>query len=114
MAFDPEQHEIDPRTGLMVDKDTKHFVGLVPPPAAEVKDVEFPKWITPHESHIHRQESPGAPDHISTDQWETHVDRAGNVTVLVHDAEAEALAQGAKQDSSPAADADAPKNEPLE
>lgn len=47
---------------------------------------DYPKWVTPHESYIHRQRADGAPDHVSTPAWPSvHVGRDGAVTVLVAD-----------------------------
>ena len=79
---------------------------------------EYPKWVTVHESLIHRQKArdgqvrPGsenslrvsdeAPDHISVPGFaHVHVDRAGNVTVMVADAEEEKKATEAAQKMTP-------------
>jgi hypothetical protein len=96
MALD-QRHEIDPRTGFAVDKDTGHIVGLMPaPPPRVALGIEWPKWIVPHESHIVRREVEGAPDHVSTPGYpDFHVNRAdGVVTVLVKDEEDEKRATG--------------------
>jgi hypothetical protein len=90
MAFDPEQHEIDPKTGYMVDKETGHPVGLVSnPPVAAPVDTVWPKWIKPHDGHLVRKG-----DHVSTPHFPTfHVQRGtGEVTVLVKTEEEEAFA----------------------
>jgi hypothetical protein len=94
MAFDPENHEIDSRTGFMVHKDTGHPIGLVPPPVHSPCDIEWPKWVKVHDSHILRKEIGGAPDHVSVPAFpDFHVNREnGEVTVLVHDEDQEKLA----------------------
>jgi hypothetical protein len=53
---------------------------------------EFPKWVSPHPSHIeHRKGSEG--HRIWTPEFpDFHVDRGDNVTVMVEDAEHEAFA----------------------
>ena len=59
---------------------------------------EFPKWVTPHESHIS-----SAGGHVSVlGDFQSHIDRAGNVTVLVHDAEHEAHALAARVEAATA------------
>src|ERR1700731_5195908 len=94
MAFDPENHEIDPRSGFMVHKDTGHPIGLVPPPLHSPKDIEWPKWVKVHDSHILRKKVDGAPDHVSVPAYpDYHVDRlTGDVSVLVHDEDQEKIA----------------------
>src|SRR5580692_8483133 len=94
MAFDPENHEIDPQSGFMVHKDTGHPIGLVPPPLHSPHDIEWPKWVKVHDSHILRKKVDGAPDHVSVPAYpEYHVDRlTGDVSVLVHDEDQEKVA----------------------
>ena len=94
MAFDPENHEIDPKSGFMVHKETGHPIGLVPPPLHSPKDIEWPKWVKVHDSHILRKEIEGAPDHVSVPAFpDFHVNREnGEVTVLVHDEDQEKVA----------------------
>ena len=96
MAYDPEQHDFDPKTGLLIDKETGHIIGLHAKPEAPVAEgIEYPKWVAPHESHIVRtQREKDGPFHISTPAFvQSHVHRVTNeVTVLVKDAEEEALA----------------------
>jgi len=94
MAFDPENHEIDPHSGFMVHKDTGHPIGLVPPPLQSPKDIEWPKWVKVHDSHILRKKVEGVPDHVSVPAYpEYHVDRlTGDVSVLVHDEDQEKIA----------------------
>jgi hypothetical protein len=90
MAFDPEYHIIHPENGFQVHKDTGHRIGLDSAPHARVTDeTEWPKWVKPHDSHVHQQG-----DHISTPHFpQHHVDRAtSEVTVLVHTPEEEAHA----------------------
>lgn len=110
MAFDSKTHEIDPRTGFQVDKETGHLVGLMSKPHQPVAaDAEWPKWIVPHASHVVRTATGDAPDHVSTPAFpEFHVNRAtGEVTVLVHDAEDEARALATLVTPGPAPDAPA-------
>jgi hypothetical protein len=97
MAFDPKLHEIHPASGFMVDKESGHPVGLVPPPVPKsALDPEFPKWIEPHESHI---EKTGG--HISVPLFPFHVQRGSNVvTVMVKDADEEKQAIEAKTEPS--------------
>ncbi len=95
-AFDPNIHEIDPKTGFQVDKDTGHFSGLVAkaPASGVVVDREWPKWVSVHESHINRRKTEGEPDYISTPAFPNfHVQRgAGDVTVLVRNEDEEKMA----------------------
>lgn len=56
------------------------------------KDEDFPKWVAPHASHVDR-----IGDHVSVPHFpEFHVDRKGNLTVLVRDAEEESRALAEK------------------
>lgn len=76
-------------------------------------DAEWPRWVAPHESHVLRKTAEGAPAHVSVPDWpEFHVDREGNVTVLVQNEDEEARALAEKVDASPAdeppTEADAP------
>jgi hypothetical protein len=91
MAFEPERHEIDPRTGFIVDRETGHPTGLVPKPVLRVSDDhEWPKWVLPHASHIVRD----AFGNVAVPSFpEFYIRRHdGEVTVLVHDADEEAMA----------------------
>lgn len=56
-------------------------------------DAEFPKWITPHPSHVAVKEATdGSPAAVSIPNFEPFIDRVtGAVSVLVHNAEDEAL-----------------------
>jgi hypothetical protein len=92
--FDPENHEIDPRSGFMVHKDTGHPIGLVPPPLRSPQNIEWPKWVVVHGSHINRKKVDGMPDYVSTPAYpDFHVNRAnGEVMVLVHDEDQEKAA----------------------
>lgn len=94
MAFDPENHEIDPQSGFMVHKETGHPIGLVPPPLHSPRNIEWPKWVKVHEDHILRKQEGDAPLHVSVPLFpEFHVNRQnGEVTVLVHDEDQEKLA----------------------
>lgn len=72
---------LDPVTGFQVDKELGHFVGLHQKPVAPVPTSDYPKWVTPHSSQIVR-----TGDNVSTPGFpEMHIDRSGNVTVLVAD-----------------------------
>ncbi len=54
---------------------------------------EFPKWIEPDPSHIHKSDQTG---HVSVPLFpDHHIDHNGVVTVLVHDAEQEEKALAA-------------------
>lgn len=78
-------HVIDPKTGLLVDKNSKHFIGIEQKPVKAEIAGEFPKWVAPHESLIVRAEG-----HVSVPAFPEHfIDRDGHVTVLVKDAEDE-------------------------
>lgn len=100
MAYDPNQHEIHPQTGFIVDKETGHPVGLAPAPHRRVNhDDEWPKWVKPHESHVVVRRHEGAPDHVSAPGWEeVHVGRDGVVTVLVRNEDEEAKALAAREE----------------
>lgn len=98
MAFDPEIHAFDKKSGFILDKRTGALAGHQPIPLPAVPaGVEFPKWVPVHESHVVRKMVQGAPDHIAVPAWpEFHVDRvSGMVTVLVADAGSEARAMSA-------------------
>lgn len=100
MAFDQEKHEIDPQTGFAVDKETGVQVGLEQAPLKPVSDdLEFPKWVVPHESRVFRKKSDNAPDHVSTPDFENfHVNRVdGSVTVLVKNEDEENIALSNKE-----------------
>ena len=51
-------------------------------------DSEYPKFVHPHASHITRAPRGGKP-HV--EKWEYYRDRDDAVTVLVHNAEEEAV-----------------------
>ena len=93
MAFDHENHVIDPASGFQRHKDTGHLIGIEGAPPAQHPDAgsEFPKWVMPHASHVVMHPIHG---HVTTPHFaEHHVDRQSkDVTVLVHDAEDEARA----------------------
>lgn len=58
---------------------------------------DYPKWVTPHDSHIDRINA-----HVSCGLFPLHhVDREGHVTVWVGDAEEEAKALAAREAHSP-------------
>jgi len=70
-----------------------------------MSEIEWPKWVVPHASHIVRTTAANAPDHVSTPAWTgCHVNRVdGVVTVLVADAEEEAraIAQAVQSETHP-------------
>ena len=81
MAFDPEVHAIDPKTGFIVDKEHGGVAGLVPAPVKSVS-TEWPKWVPVHASHLDGG--------VAQAFLDTFTDRKGIVSVLVRDAEEEA------------------------
>lgn len=82
---------------LLRDPETGHLVGIEQPPAAApAEPQEYPKWVTPDPSHV--TTGPGA--HVSVAGFEHHVDRAGNITVLVKDLAEEDEALGEKSDKT--------------
>jgi hypothetical protein len=90
MAFDHENHVID-AAGFQRHKETGHLIGIEGAPLAAHPHAgdEFPKWVKPHSNHIEtqgeRSVTPRFPEH--------HVRRHdGEVSVLVHTPEEEALA----------------------
>lgn len=89
MAFDHENHVID-EAGFQRHKETGHLVGIEGSPAVAHPEAgaEYPKWVKPHASHVHRHR-----DHVSTPLFsEHHVHRDGAVHVLVHSPEEAELA----------------------
>jgi hypothetical protein len=98
MAFDQENHTLDPDTGYAIDKDTGRRIGIDPAPHLPVnRDPDWPKWVVAHDSHIQRRKVEGVPDVVSTPGWpDSHVNRVdGSVTVLVRNEDEEKLAMGA-------------------
>jgi hypothetical protein len=95
MAYDPEQHAFHPHTGFMVDKETGALAGIEHKPISKPNspDLEYPKWVTPHESHIVRSKR-GDQEHVSTPRFvDPHINRdTKEVTVLVHSVEEEEMA----------------------
>lgn len=108
MAYDPDNHAIDPKTGFLVHKDTGHMVGIEQAPAAKVHhDKEWPKWVPLNESYVERVKlepapavdgdgkAPLAPVLRVHGFTHYHVNRGDNVvTVPVHDEEQAQLAAG--------------------
>lgn len=95
MAFDHENHTIDPVTGFQIHKETGHRIGVDPAPPGPVhNDADWPKWVKPHDGHVHRQRHGDGPEHVSAPHFpHHHVNRAsGEVTVLVHTPDEEAVA----------------------
>ena len=96
MAFNPDLHEMDPKTGLIVHKDTGFPVGLAPRDTivatadavvaavheAKAADPTYPKWVLVHASHIVREDGK-APVVQTFDHF--HVNRDGSVMVMVED-----------------------------
>jgi hypothetical protein len=101
VAFDPNIHDFHPHSGLMRHKETGRLVGIEHHPPHDVVDLpkpadpEWPKWVTPHESHVVRTKR-GDHKHIATPRFaEHHVHRdTSEVTVLVHSPEEEDMARG--------------------
>lgn len=95
MAFDHENHVID-ETGFQRHKETGHLIGIEAAPPSRHPDHggEYPKWVIPHHHHVHRHRH-GDVEHVSTPHFmQHHVHRdTGDVHVLVHTAEEEALAR---------------------
>ena len=91
MAFNPEVHVIDPKTGFIVDKEHGGVAGLVPAPVKAVS-TEFPTWV-----HVHPTPGDGG---VAQGFLDTFTDRKGVVSVLVHDAEEEAKAIAEKVSAS--------------
>lgn len=100
---------------LLRDPETGHLVGIEQPPAAApAEPQEFPKWVTPDPSHVTK----GPGEHVSVAGFEHHVDRAGNITVLVKDLAEEDEALAEKSDRTrlrlvPDAPEDVPEAKPL-
>lgn len=107
-AFNPDIHDIDPKTGFQIDKETGVMSGLVAKPHAPVSaERDWPAWVPVHESHVVRVQVGDAPAHISTpDYVDFHVNRVtGEVTVLVNNEEEERRATSGKEPSpAPVAD----------
>lgn len=104
--FDADNHVIDPKTGFAVHKDTGHVIGLeqAPHPVLADRNTEWPKWVTPSESHVVRVKvAEDQPEIISVPGWEYyHVNRTdGAVTVLVNNEDEEKLALGEKAEAKP-------------
>jgi len=92
VAFNPNEHIIDPDTGFMRHAKTGHHVSLTPPPPGGVAlPSDYPKWVVPHVSHIVLKTAADAPAHVSTPGWPTfHVNReTKEVSVLVADEDEE-------------------------
>jgi hypothetical protein len=101
MAFDPDNHVHDPRTGMLRHAETGHLIGIETPPHKNLDVTEWPAWVEPHDSHVERRD-----DVVAVPGWEWHVTRDGRVTVLCLDAEVAARAQapkGAHEPSDPGA-----------
>jgi hypothetical protein len=85
MAFDMDKHTFDPKTGLQVDKETGHLVGIEPKPIKAEAGSDYPKWVVPHDSLVVRNG-----EHVTVPLFpEMFVDREGRVTVLVKDGDEE-------------------------
>lgn len=95
MAFDHENHTID-EAGFQRHKETGHLIGIegAPPEKHPEAGSEYPKWVKPHHHHVHRHKLEGGGEHVSTPHFTQHHVRRdnGEVTVLVHTPEEEAVA----------------------
>lgn len=90
MAFDHENHMLDPVSGLQVHKDTGHLIGIEQHPPQPSVGTEFPKLVEPHPNHVVWHSG----NHVSTPNF-LMIDRdrvTGIVKVMVHDATEEAFA----------------------
>lgn len=98
MTFNPDLHDLDPKTGFMLHKEGGGRVGIdsavnhrptgFDPDRPESVSSEFPKFVVPHFGHVVR-----SGDTVSTPAFpEFHVERSGLLKVLVKDAEEEARA----------------------
>ena len=107
MAFDRDVHIIDPATGFATDARTGAILGVQQSPvAAPVAGSDFPKWVTVHDDRVKVKRAHGAPPHVWVDGFaDFHVARDGVVTVLVEDAEGEALAATDAANATDATDA---------
>jgi hypothetical protein len=77
----------------MTEHTVEELEAMLAAAKAKVSHEEFPKWVVPHESHVHQ-----AGDHLSAPLFpDHHVDREGKLTVLVRDADEEAKALAAKE-----------------
>lgn len=100
MAIDPMHHAIDKDTGFAIDTGNGHIVGMAPAPLKRLTDeTDWPKWVTPDASHIHR----GDNGHVSVPLFpEFFIDRATKaVSVLVKNEDEEKLALAPKQTLAP-------------
>jgi hypothetical protein len=97
MAFDPNEHVIDPASGFQRHKVTGHMIGIEQAPAKRVSDeTEYPKWVLVHEGHVKHHAMHG---YVTTPAWgEPHIDRATNeIKVLVHNEDEEVRATSAPE-----------------
>ena len=74
----------------------------------EAKTKEYPRWVTPHESHVVRAGSVSVPDF-----GQSHVLRDGTVQVLIENEEEEKRATEAKGDVTKANGVGDPPPDPL-
>lgn len=111
MAFDSENHIIDPHTGFQLRKEDGGPVGLTSPAIRSAhRGTEYPKYVKPHPSHIVRHN-----EHVSCPYFpEFHVDRdTKEVTVMVKDADEEAKALADKDAPEPVKEAAPPVAPPV-
>lgn len=92
MAFDMEKHALDPVTGLQIDKETGHLVGIEPKPVKAADPAEYPKYVEVHPSHVVKLEGGEV---VTPEFSEMFRDRTGKISVMVHSAEEEIKATGA-------------------
>lgn len=95
MAFDPNEHVIDPASGFQRHKVTGHMIGIEQAPAKRVSDeTEYPKWVTAHLSHVKRDAFGNISTPAFTENFQT---RFGDVHVLVNneDEEVKAMSEAA-------------------
>lgn len=85
-------------SGLQRDPVLGHLTGIEPAPMVATVVSEYPKWVTPHDSWVTRDEA-GRPFAQAYD--DQHVARNNAITVLVTSKEEEDRATGAMPDDAP-------------
>lgn len=89
--------------GLTRDPQLGHLVGIEPAPLPLTTTTEYPKWVTPHDSHVKKAEDGRV---ITVAGFnDSHIARDGSVTVLVDSEEDEQRASNEYRE--PCEDSDA-------
>lgn len=97
MAFNHEEHFIDPASGFQKHKETGHMIGIEQAPARRVNhETEYPKWVKVHDGHVRRHQLTGQ---VTTPDWgNPDVNAALNeIKVLVHNEDEEMRAMSAPE-----------------